>query len=40
MEKKMLFHILDSNKEQRRKRRKKSDSISAIERLADAICKE
>lgn len=33
----MLFYILDSNKGQRRKR---SDSTSAIEKLADAICKE
>lgn len=33
----MLFYILDFNKE---KRRKKSDTTSAIERVIDAICKE
>lgn len=33
----MLFYILDFNKE---KRRKKSDTTSAIERVVDAICKE
>lgn len=33
----MLFYILGFNKE---KRRKKSDTTSAIERVVDAICKE
>lgn len=33
----MLFYILHFNKE---KRRKKSDTTSAIERVVNAICKE